>query len=123
MAERYSSFADHGRLWLLQRISAALLIFLLAFHFFQLHFLQHAADITFEGSQLRMENPIYYATMLLFLVTATFHGVNGVYNALLNQGIDGRAKAIVKWVLIVASLALVVQGIRLANTLAGVQLL
>lgn len=122
MAERYSSFAEHGRLWLLQRITAAFLILLLAFHFFQLHFVQHAADITYEGSQLRMENPIYYATMLLFLLAATFHGVNGVYNALINQGLDGRAKTVVKWVLVVASVGLIVQGIRLANAMAGVQI-
>lgn len=123
MAERYSSFANHGRLWFLQRVSAALLIFLLAFHFFQLHFVQHAADITFEGSQLRMENPIYYVTMLIFLFAATFHGLNGAYNALINQGLDGRAKVAVKWVLVLAGLALIVQGIRLANVLAGVQFL
>lgn len=123
MAERYSSFAEHGRLWFLQRVTAALLIFLLAFHFFQLHFIQHAADITFEGSQLRMENPVYYATMLVFLVAATFHGVNGVYNALINQGLSGRPKTIVKWIMVIAGLALIVQGIRLANALAGVQVL
>ena len=121
MAERYSSFASHGRLWFLQRVTAALLILLLAFHFFQLHFVQHAADITLEGSQLRMENPVYYATMIVFLVAATFHGLNGAYNALINQGLDGRAKVAVKWVIILAGVALIVQGIRLANVLAGVE--
>ena len=122
MAERYSSFQAGGRMWLLQRVSAVFLIFVLAFHFFQLHFVQHAADITFVGTQARMERPIYYITMVLFLVTATFHGVNGVYNALINQGLEGRLRQIVKWILIIASVALIVQGIRIANVMAGVQL-
>lgn len=123
MAERYSSFTQGGTLWFLQRVTAAMLIFLLAFHFFQLHFVQHAADITFAGTQARMERPVYYATMVVFLVTATFHGVNGVYNALINQGLDGRAKVAVKWILVVASLALIVQGIRVANAMAGVEII
>ena len=123
MAERYSSFPHGGRMWFFQRVTAVLLIFLLAFHFFQLHFVQHAADITFAGTQTRMEQPLYYLTMILFLVTAAFHGLNGVYNALLNQGLDGRAQTAVKWILIVAGALLIVQGIRVANAMAGVEII
>lgn len=122
MAEYYSSFESGGRLWLLQRITGAFLILVLAFHFFQLHFVQHAADITFAGTQARMERSLYYLTMVLFLLTATFHGVNGVYNALINQGLDGRPRTAVKWILIIAGIALIVQGIRVANAMAGVQI-
>ena len=119
MAERYSSFAPGGTAWVLQRVTAAFLIVVLAFHFFLLHFVNHAADIEFAGSAARMAEWGYYLTMVLFLVTATFHGVNGVYNALVNQGLSGRAKTAVKWGLVVAGLLLVAQGIRLANVLAG----
>jgi len=51
---------------------------------------------------------------VLFLVTATFHGVNGVYNALVNQGLDGTPETAVKWLLVVASVLLVLQGVRVA---------
>ncbi|MCH7659786.1 MAG: succinate dehydrogenase hydrophobic membrane anchor subunit [Euryarchaeota archaeon] len=122
MAERYSSFKPGGTLWLLQRVTAAFLIVVLAFHFFLLHFVNHASDITFAGSQYRMQDLGYYSLMVLFLITATFHGVNGVYNALVNQGLSGTQKTVVKWVLIVASLLLIVQGIRTANALAGIPL-
>ncbi len=117
MAERYSSFTPGGTGWLLQRLTAAFLIVVLAFHFFLLHFINHAADVTFAGSAERMAQTGYYVTMILFLVTAAFHGVNGVYNALINAGLDGGAKTAVKWVLIVAGGLLVVQGIRLATAL------
>jgi succinate dehydrogenase / fumarate reductase membrane anchor subunit len=106
-------------MWLLQRLTAAFLVVVLAFHFFLLHFVHHAYEINFAGSQVRMQNAGYYVTMILFLVTATFHGVNGVYNALVNQGIDGTAKRAAQIVLGVASLLLIVQGVRVANTLAG----
>ena len=119
MAERYSSFERGGTRWLLQRVTAAFLVVVLAFHFFLLHFVNHAYEVTFAGSAFRMEQFSYYSLMILFLVTATFHGVNGVYNALINQGLTGLQKTVVKWVLVVASLVLVVQGIRTANAWAG----
>ena len=119
MAERYSSFTPGGTGWLLQRITAGFLIVVLAFHFFLLHFVNHAADVTFLGSAERMAQTGYFVTMILFLVTATFHGVNGVYNALLNQGLTGRPKQAVRAVLAIASVLLIVQGVRLALALQG----
>jgi succinate dehydrogenase / fumarate reductase membrane anchor subunit len=123
MAEHYSSFERGGRLWLWQRITAAFLVVVLAFHFFLLHFVNHAAEVTFGMSAARMEQWTYYSLMILFLLTATFHGVNGVYNALINQGLDGRKRTVVKWTLVVASVVLVVQGVRTANAWAGIGLI
>ncbi|MEF8876114.1 MAG: succinate dehydrogenase, partial [Haloarculaceae archaeon] len=82
MADYYSSFEPKGTRWLLQRLTAAFLVVVLAFHFMLLHFVNHAAEITFQGTAIRMSQLGYFLTMVLFLVTATFHGVNGVYNAL-----------------------------------------
>jgi len=119
MAERYSSFAPGGTGWLLQRITAAFLIVTLAFHFFQLHFVNHAADVTFAGTQARMENVGYFITMVLFLIAGAFHGINGVYNALVNQGLAGTQRKVVLGVLVFAGVALVVQGIYVALAMAG----
>ena len=114
MAEYYSSFEPQGTRWFLQRVTAAFLVVVLAFHFLLLHFVNHAAEITFAGTTARMSQVGYFATMWLFLVTATFHGVNGVYNALINQGLTGTRKKAVGAVLALASIALVVQGTRVA---------
>ncbi|ELY70040.1 succinate dehydrogenase hydrophobic membrane anchor subunit [Natrinema versiforme] len=119
MAERYSSFTPGGTGWFLQRVTAAFLVVVLAFHFFLLHFVNHAYEITFLGTQARMENIGYFLTMVLFLITATFHGVNGVYNALVNQGLEGTQKKVVLAVLVIASLALVAQGTYVALTMRG----
>jgi succinate dehydrogenase / fumarate reductase membrane anchor subunit len=114
MAERYSSFDSGGTLWLLQRITAAFLVIVLAFHFFLLHFVNHAYEVTFAGSSARMSSLAYLSLMVLFLITATFHGVNGIYNALINQGLTGTRKTAVKWTLVVASAVLVVNGLLTA---------
>jgi succinate dehydrogenase / fumarate reductase membrane anchor subunit len=114
MAEHYSSFDRGGTGWLLQRLTAVFLIGVLAFHFILLHFVNHASEITLLGTQARMSQVSYFATMWLFLVTATFHGVNGVYNALINQGLTGSRQTAVKWVLGVAGLLLIAQGTRVA---------
>jgi succinate dehydrogenase / fumarate reductase membrane anchor subunit len=120
MAEHYSSFERGGRRWLLQRLTAVFLIGVLAFHFVLLHFVNHAAEISFAGTQARMGNIGYFSLMWTFLVTATFHGVNGVYNALVNQGLDGTQKRVVAAVLTIAGIALVVQGTRVALAMSGV---
>ncbi len=120
MAEHYSSFNRGNGRWFLQRLTAVFLIGVLAFHFMLLHFVNHAAEITFMGTQARMSQVGYFGTMVAFLVTATFHGVNGVYNALINQGLDGGQKQAVKWVLVVASLVLIAQGTRTALVMAGI---
>jgi len=114
MAEHYSSFDRGGPKWLLQRLTAVFLIGVLAFHFVLLHFVNHAAEITFMGTQARMSQFGYFVTMWLFLVTATFHGVNGVYNAFVNMGLAGTQKRVVGAVLAVAGIALIVQGTRVA---------
>jgi len=119
MAERYSSFRSGSLSWLLQRVTAAFLVVVLAFHFFLLHFVHHPAEITLAGTSGRMSQWSYFATMVLFLVTATFHGVNGVYAALLNQGLTGTRKTAVKWVLIVAGVLLAAQGINVALVMNG----
>jgi succinate dehydrogenase / fumarate reductase membrane anchor subunit len=115
MAEHYSSFDRSGKLWLLQRLTAAFLVVVLAFHFFLLHFVNHAADVTFAGTSARMSTWTYFSLMVLFLLTATFHGVNGVYNAIVHQdAIRGWKKTAVTAVLVVASLLMVAQGLRTA---------
>ena len=114
MAEHYSSFKPGGRRWLFQRLTAVFLIGVLAFHFVLLHFVNHAAEITFLGTQARMSQWTYFLTMWLFLITATFHGVNGVYNALINMGLEGTQKKVVGVVLAVAGIALAAQGTRVA---------
>jgi succinate dehydrogenase / fumarate reductase membrane anchor subunit len=119
MAEHYSSFERGSLRWVIQRVTAVFLIGALAFHFVLLHFVNHAAEIDFAGTQARMGEIGYFSLMLTFLVTATFHGVNGVYNALINQGLEGTQKKVVAAILTLASLLLIAQGTRVAIAMSG----
>ena len=114
MAEHYTSFEKGGRLWLFQRITAVFLIGALAFHFVLLHFVNHAYKITFAGTSARMSEVGYLLGMWLFLVTAAFHGLNGIYNALVNMGVGGTQKRVLQAILWVAGIAVIVQGTRVA---------
>lgn len=68
---------------------------------------------------MRMERMWYFAAMWIFLVTAAFHGLNGVYQALIGFGVDGRKRTIAKWGLILAGTLLIVQGTRVALAMSG----
>ena len=120
MAEYYSSFESQTTRWLLQRATAAFLVVVLAFHFMTVHFVNHAAEITFAGTSMRMQQAGYLITMIAFGLTATFHGVNGVYNALVNQGLEGTGKTVVMVILVAAGLLLSVQIVRLSLVMGGV---
>lgn len=116
MTKTQSSFNYSGPLWFLQRVTGIVLIVLLAFHYVVLHFINHPAEITFAGTSMRMEQLWYFLAMILFLVTAAFHSVNGVYNALINEGISGRRKTAAKWVLAAAGVLVIIQGLIVAFT-------
>lgn len=120
MAEYYTSFSRDDTRWLLQRVTAVFLIGVLAFHFMLLHFVHHAYEIELAGTHARMGQPGYFITMVSFLIAATFHGVNGVYNALVNQGLEGTPRTATKYGLIIAGLLLIAQGIRVALVMANV---
>jgi succinate dehydrogenase / fumarate reductase membrane anchor subunit len=119
MAEHYSSFQRGDWRWYVQRITAVFLIGALAFHFVTLHFVNHAAEISFAGTEARMSQVGYFSLMVTFLVAGAFHGVNGVYNALVNMGLSGRKKQVVGAILIVATVLLIVQGFRVASAMTG----
>ncbi|MFC7072905.1 succinate dehydrogenase [Halovenus rubra] len=119
MAEHYSSFQRSSWRWVAQRVTAVFLIGALAFHFVLLHFINHAAEISFAGTQARMDEIGYLSLMVTFLVTAAFHGLNGVYNALVNQGLEGTQKRVVGLVLVLAGVLLVGQGTYVALSMNG----
>jgi succinate dehydrogenase / fumarate reductase membrane anchor subunit len=119
MAEHYSSFERGNWRWFVQRLTAVFLVGSLAFHFVLLHFVNHASKITLAGTEARMGQIGYFSLMVTFLVAAAFHGINGVYNALINMGLDGTQKTVVKWVLAVAGVLLVGQGTYVALVMRG----
>lgn len=65
--------------WYFQRVTGALLLVGLLAHFWVLHFFppEHG-EITFETVMLRLQNPLWKAFDVLFLILAIYHGMNGL---------------------------------------------
>lgn len=70
--------------WILQRISAVILIVLVAVHFGIMHFVDPTAEITFAATSLRFKSALYFLVDAGLLVIGLFHGLNGIRNILLD---------------------------------------
>ncbi len=70
--------------WLLQRISAAILIVLLMIHFWVGHYANWGAPVTFAGVHMRLQSAAFVIVDSLLLVSVVFHGLNGVRNIVLD---------------------------------------
>lgn len=115
-----SSFQSGSYAWFLQRVTAVVLVGALAFHLIFLHVVNHAPEITLLGSGLRMDGLVYLLFTLIFLIAAAYHGINGVYNALLNHGMSDRYRQILGGLLTIAGIVLVWQGVRVVLALLEV---
>ncbi|MBN1919273.1 MAG: succinate dehydrogenase, hydrophobic membrane anchor protein [Verrucomicrobia bacterium] len=73
--------------WLLQRITAVLLVLLLLAHFIVIHY-SGPGTVTFDIVKERLTHqvwgPVWRTITLLLLFTALFHGFNGVWGVLLD---------------------------------------
>jgi succinate dehydrogenase membrane anchor subunit len=64
--------------WLLQRISAVILFVLLLMHFISYHFISKGV-FPWKDVVAKMQSPWFNLMQFLFLVTALYHGINGIW--------------------------------------------
>ena len=79
--------------WYLQRITGALLLVLLAAHFWVEHFMSaplQRGELTYELILERIRNPLWQFIDISFLLVALYHGLNGLRNILLDYSRIGR---------------------------------
>ena len=82
--------------WYLQRITGALLLVLLAAHFWVEHFMSEPlrrGQLTYDVIRARIENPYWQTIDIAFLLVALYHGLNGVRNILLDYSKIGKSGA------------------------------
>jgi succinate dehydrogenase / fumarate reductase, membrane anchor subunit len=101
--------------WYLQRITGALLLVLLAAHFWVEHFmtaeLQHG-NLTYAAILGRISNPLWQAIDISFLLVALYHGLNGLRNIVLDYSrVSARAVQAITAVLVVAGVVWAYWGI------------
>jgi succinate dehydrogenase / fumarate reductase, membrane anchor subunit len=66
--------------WVLQRITAAVLLVLVAVHFSIMHFVDPTVELTFASSHLRLQSALYFLVDAGLLCLGLFHGLNGIRN-------------------------------------------
>ena len=79
MKKNYKETSKTGAIaWLLQRISAVILFIILIYHFVYYHFISKGV-YPWEKVVAKMQSPWFNLLQFVFLVTALFHGLNGIW--------------------------------------------
>jgi succinate dehydrogenase / fumarate reductase membrane anchor subunit len=97
--------------WFLQRLSAGLLIILLAVHIFLDHYAQVGADITVSWVHERLGQILYIAVDYAMLALVLFHGLNGTRTVLFDFDMFVKRKKAVDVGLLVLGIAMMAWGI------------
>lgn len=95
--------------WLLQRITAVVLIYALAVHLVVTHIF-NLGELTFANVDERLESWFYLVTDFALLGASLFHGLNGLRMVLLDYGFRGGRRVALDIVLVVVGVATFVYG-------------
>jgi succinate dehydrogenase hydrophobic anchor subunit len=80
--------------WLLQRISAAVLLVLLGVHLWLLYMTNASEVISFAEAKARLVSAPFITLYVLLLLFGLFHALNGLYTVMVDMGIKPRKTAI-----------------------------
>lgn len=97
--------------WLLQRISAFVLLIALGLHIWFLHFAHGGEVLRYSEIIRRLGSPIFITLDILLLVFGLYHALYGAYSVFLDFGFGFRARVVVLGLLIMAGLCFLGLGI------------
>jgi len=97
--------------WLLQRISAVVLVFLLIIHFWVGHYANLGTPITFADVHMRLQNAVVVIIDSMLLISVVFHGLNGVRNIILDYPSILPHNRSISLILLIIGIATVIFGI------------
>lgn len=101
----------HGSVgWVLQRVSAVLLLVLIVAHLWIEHFMHLGRPITYSGVVDRLMHGIYDAVDYGLLIVVVYHGLNGLRNVLMDRVTSAQGVAILNGTLGVVGVATVILG-------------
>jgi len=102
--------------WYLQRITGALLLFLLIAHFWVEHFQTEQlmrGELNYAAIRARITQPLWQAIDITFLIIALYHGLNGLRSILLDYSrVSARAASVVTVLLVVIGIVWAWWGIE-----------
>lgn len=111
MASPYISTRAGSTQWVMQRISAVLLVGLAGTHFALQHFTSDAISTGLTVAA-RLNNPFWQAFYVVFIVLAMYHGINGVVGIVRDYNPPRRLRVTAECTLWALAAFFVVLGIR-----------
>lgn len=91
-------------LWLLQRVTAVVLVLGLAVHIVATHVL-NLGDLSYDNVAGRLAVPLFVVVDFALLGAGIFHALNGLRMVLLDYGFSGRSKTMLSLGLLVFGVA------------------
>lgn len=114
MKKRFNETSKTGAIaWLFQRITAVVLFILLISHYIAYHFLGRAHsnnEIVYDKVKALMSSPIFNLLQFLFLITALYHGINGIWMVIEDYISNKNLRLFLYSLLIVVGVALLFVG-------------
>ena len=110
-AENYISTRAGQTQWIMQRVSAMLLVGLAALHFALQHFTSDAVSTGLTVAT-RLNNPYWQAYYVVFIVLAMYHGINGVVGIVRDYNPRRNLRVPLEWALWSLAAFFVVLGIK-----------
>jgi succinate dehydrogenase / fumarate reductase membrane anchor subunit len=101
--------------WLLQRVSALLLLFFIVAHLWIEHFMHLGAPITFHSVAVRLLHWTYAGIDYGLLVVVVYHGLNGLRSIILDAALTPRQVRAVTGGLWILGVVTVIFGINVLS--------
>lgn len=96
-------------LWLLQRVTAVILLLGLAAHVIVTHSL-NLGELSYDNVAGRLALGFFVVVDFSLLGAGLFHGLNGIRMVLLDYGFSGRGQTVLSWILVAVGLAAFASG-------------
>ena len=97
--------------WLLQRISAFVLLIVLGLHIWFLHFTHGGEVLHYSEIIKRLGTPVFITLDILLLIFGLYHALYGAYAIFLDFGFGLKTRVVVLGLLIVAGMSFLGFGI------------
>ncbi len=99
-------------LWLLQRLTGIVLLAGLLVHFYVMHYTGQDT-LTHEAILARLRNPFWKIFDLVFLVSVTLHGFNGLSGIVVEYIKNEPLTKTLKYIILLLALVVTITGIKI----------
>lgn len=96
--------------WILQRISAVLLVLLLGTHIFVLHYVPENMTINFLGVAARFKSVLYVIIDSGLLAVGLYHALNGIRNVIFDFVLADGTRRLLNGVFVIVGLGFLIYG-------------